>query len=50
MKSLIAVVSIALVAGLTLSLSARQPAAPAAVFTAAQANAGQATYAANCAS
>jgi len=51
MRSLSALVSIALMAGLTLSLSAgQQPAAPAAVFTAAQANAGQAAYAANCAS
>jgi alcohol dehydrogenase (cytochrome c) len=43
--------SIAFVAALTLTLSAgQQPAAPGAVFTAAQANAGQATYAAYCAS
>src|SRR5262245_23078780 len=59
MKSLI-FVSVAFVAGLTLSLSARQapafaqaPAGPAArpsVYTSAQAAAGQAAYSANCAS
>src|SRR5262245_14134633 len=51
MRALTAFVSIAFIAAVTLTLSARQqPAAPAAIFTAAQANAGQAAYAANCAS
>src|SRR5690349_9436558 len=51
MRSLTAGLSIAFVAALTLTLSAvQQPPAAPAVFTAAQANAGQATYAANCAS
>ena len=52
MKSLTALVSAALVAGLTLSLSAGQqaPAARPSVYTSAQATAGQAAYTANCAS
>ena len=59
MRSLTAFVSIALVAGLTLSLSGQQPASAqaagqaqvrSAIFTAAQANAGQTSYQANCAS
>ncbi|MBY0493647.1 MAG: cytochrome c, partial [Cyanobacteria bacterium] len=49
MKSLTAFVSIAFVASAFVVASARQATAPA-VFTAAQAAAGQTTYAANCAS
>src|SRR5690242_16583612 len=38
------------IAAFTYSLRGQTPAAPSAIFTAAQANAGQAAYAANCAS
>ncbi len=50
MDSRHAIAAASLVAGLTLSLSGQQPPQPAAVFTAAQATAGQASYQANCAS
>ena len=51
MKPLTAFVSLALVAALTVSLTTGvQTQTAAAVFTAAQANAGQASYQANCAS
>src|SRR6187455_2048407 len=51
MRSLTAFVSVAFVAGLTLSLSGQAPPQPRpTAFTAAQATAGQASYATNCAS
>src|SRR5689334_22594984 len=51
MRSITAFIAIAFIAAVTLTLSGQTPApARPAVFTAAQATAGQATYAANCAS
>jgi alcohol dehydrogenase (cytochrome c) len=53
MRSLTAFVSVAFIAGLTLALSGQRPAsaqAPSAIFTTTQANAGQVSYQAHCAS